>query len=111
MPSCHHAIPHELWLELTRNNALFKGLSAVERAHLRTLTTLFLQRKTFSGAQDLTVSMEMAVTIAAQACLLILKLGLDYYDDWREVVIYPCAFRVKRDVRDAAGVVSNQEQH
>ena len=81
----HHAIPHEHWLELMRNNALFKGLSAVERVHLRTLTTLFLQRKTFSGVQGLTVSMEMAVTIAAQACLSILKLGLDYYDGWREV--------------------------
>lgn len=106
----HHAIPHDFWLELMRNISLFKGLSAVERAHLRTLTTLFLQRKIFSGAQDLTVSIEMAVTIAAQACLLILKLGLDYYDGWREVIIYPGVFRVKRDVRDAAGVVSNQEQ-
>ena len=106
----HHAIPHDIWLELMRNKALFKGLSAVERAHLRTLTTLFLQRKTFSGVQGLMVSIQMAVTIAAQACLLILKLGLDYYDGWREVIIYPSAFRVKRDVRDAAGVVSNQEQ-
>ena len=88
---------------------LFQGLSAVERAHLRELSTLFLQRKSFSGVQGLTVTSEMAVAVAAQACLLILKLGLDYYDGWIEVILYPCAFKVPRDETDDNGLVSNQE--
>ncbi len=90
--------------------AVFGGLSAVERAHLRELTILFLQRKALSGAQGLEVTPEMALAVAAQACVLILELGLDYYDGWVEIVIYPGAFRVARETADEAGVVSREEQ-
>lgn len=97
-------------MKLMHEADIFRGLSAVERAHLRELATLFLHRKTLSGVQGLTVSAEMAVAVAAQACLLILHLGLDYYDGWVEVVIYPGDFRVTRDSTDAAGLVTHQEQ-
>jgi len=92
-----------------READLFSGLSTTEKNHLRELTTLFLHRKALNGVQGLRVSTEMAVSIAAQACLLILKLGLDYYDGWVEVVLYPNAFRVTRDSSDATGVVSHEE--
>jgi len=105
----HHPIPRGVWESLMHEAAIFIGLSAVERAHLRELTTLFLHRKTFSGVQGLTVTTEMAVAVATQACLLILKLELDYYDGWVEVVIYPGAFRVARDSTDETGLVSHQE--
>ncbi len=106
----HHPIPHEAWKKLMREADIFSGLSAVERAHLRELTTLFLRSKSINGVQGLVVSMEMALAVAAQACLLILKLGLDYYDGWIEVVIYPGAFRVTKDSADETGLVSHQEQ-
>lgn len=89
---------------------LFHGLTAVERAHLRELTTLFLRCKSFSGAQGLSLSEGMKLAVAAQACLPILKLDLSYYDGWIEVLIYPGAFRVERDVTDATGVVSREER-
>ena len=88
---------------------VFQGLTSVERAHLRELTILFLQHKDLCGVQGLIVSEDVAVTIAAQACLPILKLGFDCYDGWVEVVIYPGAFRVVRDTTDAIGVVSHQD--
>ena len=47
----------------------------------------------------------MRVAIAAQACLPILNLGLDWYDDWVGVIVYPGDFRVRRHDIDAAGVV------
>ncbi len=106
----HHPVPHKMWEQLMHNTAVFRGLSAVERAHLRELTILFLQRKTLSGVQGLEVTTEMALAVAAQACLLILKLGLDYYDGWVEIVIYPGAFRVAGESTDEAGVVSYQER-
>jgi len=106
----HHPIPHEAWQSLMREADIFSGLSSVERAHLRELTTLFLHRKRFSGSQGLVVSTEMALVVAAQACLLILNLGLDYYDGWVEIVIYPDAFQVERDSLDEAGLVSHQQQ-
>ncbi|OZG74749.1 hypothetical protein BTA51_03670 [Hahella sp. CCB-MM4] len=105
----HHPIPHETWHGLMHKADVFRGLTAVERAHLRELSTLFLQRKSFSGVQGLTVSMDMAVAVAAQACLLILKLGLDYYDGWVEIVIYPEAFKVPREVAGNDGLVTHQE--
>lgn len=89
---------------------IFSGLSAVQKAHLRELTTLFLHRKTFSGVQGQTVSMAMAMSVAAQASLLVLSLGLDYYDGWVEVVIYPGTFRVVRESTDEIGLVSQQDQ-
>jgi len=89
---------------------IFRGLSAVERAHLRELTILFLQCKDISGAQGLIITPQMAMFLAAQACLPILKLGLHYYQGWIEVLIYPGAFRVKREHTDAIGLVSQQDQ-
>jgi len=89
---------------------IFSGLSAVERAHLRELTTLFLHSKSLCGVQGLAISTEMALAVGAQACLPILKLGLDYYEGWVEVVIYPEAFRVARDSADATELVSHQGQ-
>ena len=106
----HHPVPREVWDGLIHEAKIFHGLSAVERAHLRELTTLFLHRKNLIGVQGLTVSPAIAVAVAAQACLLILKLGLDHYDGCIDVVIYPGAFWVVRNTTDAAGVVSQQEQ-
>ncbi len=106
----HHPIPFEIWERVLRDYALFQGLSAVERAQLRKLATLFLQYKQLNGVQGLTLSTEMAVTVAAQACLPILNLGLDYYDGWVEVVLYPAAFRVSREHVDESGLVSEEEE-
>jgi Mlc titration factor MtfA (ptsG expression regulator) len=105
----HYPIPHESWNRLVHEADLFRGLSAVELAHLRELSTLFLHRKAFSAMQELEVTTDILISVAAQACLLVLKLGLDYYDGWGEVILYPGAFRVSRQTRDAAGVVSDED--
>ena len=106
----HHPIAFAIWESLAHRGQIFSGLSAVELAHLRELTTLFVHRKSMVGTHGLAVTSEMAVSVAAQACLPILKLGLDYYDGWVEVLIYPTAFRVTRDQRDETGLVSRQSR-
>jgi len=105
----HHPIPHELWNRLMHDAGVFRGLSEVERTHLRELSTLFLHRKSFSGSQGFEVTTEIALAVAAQACLLILKLALDYYDGWVEIILYPAAFRVNREISDDARVVSHED--
>ena len=40
-----HAIPHEQWAEATEKLMVLQGMTAVEKAHLRELTTLFLHKK------------------------------------------------------------------
>lgn len=101
-------IPHHIWHAVTRRAWLLQGLDAVQMAHLREMTTWFLEHKSITGAQGLGVTRSMKVTVAVQACLLILYLGVDYYDGWVEVILYPGAFRRQRAERDAIGLVRNE---
>ena len=41
----------------------------------------------------------MALAIAVQACLPVLHLGLDWYDDFRGIVVHPGAMLAPRKVR------------
>lgn len=101
----HHPIPDHIWHDVTSSALVLRNLDAVQMAHLRELTTWFIDRKTITGAQGLQVTPSMRVTVAAQACLLILNLGIDYFDGWVEVILYPGAFRVKHEKMDFAGLV------
>jgi Mlc titration factor MtfA (ptsG expression regulator) len=85
-----------------------QGLDAVQMAHLRKLTAWFLHSKAINGTQGLEVTLAMRVAVAAQACLLILNLDIDYFDDWVEVILYPGAFRVEHERRDIIGLVHNE---
>ena len=68
------------------------------------MTEQFLTQKEFSGAHGLPVTDEMAVAIAAQACLPVLNLGLKLYDDFKGIVVHPAAMVARRNMVDAAGV-------
>lgn len=103
-----HPIPHHLWQSVTRSVSVLGGLDAIQMAHLRELTTWFLDQKAIIGAQGLTVTPSMKVVVASQACLLILNLGVEYFDGWVEVILYPGAFRVHHARTDAAGLVHDE---
>jgi Mlc titration factor MtfA (ptsG expression regulator) len=104
----YHPIPHNIWQSVTRRLPVLKGLDAVQMAHLREMTTWFLNRKMFSGAQGVEVTTSMKVVVAVQACLLILNLGVECFDGWVEVILYPGAFRVHHEQTDAIGLVHNE---
>jgi hypothetical protein len=105
-----HAIGHDLWSATVEKLALLQGMTAVEKAHLRELSTLFLYEKKFFGAQELLLTDAMCLTIAIQACLPVLGLGIGCLSGWTEIIVYPGAFRISRDETDEAGVVHHQEQ-
>ncbi len=104
----HYPIPYYIWQSVTRRAVVLKGLDAVQMAHLREMTTWFLDQKSINGAQGLDVTTSMRVAVAAQACLLILNLGVEYFDGWVEVILYPGPFRVNHVQMDAIGLVSNE---
>lgn len=52
----------------------------------------------------------VCVTIAAQACLLVLNLGLDYFDGWVEIIVYPQPFVAEHEELDEYGVVHRQHR-
>lgn len=84
---------------------LLHGLGASELTRLRELTTLFLREKTVVAAGGLMLSDEMRAVIAAQACLPIMNLDLDWYEGWSSVIVYPREFVPHREEVDEAGVV------
>lgn len=94
-----------LWDNTLRRVHMLRGLSADERTRLREWTTLFLRAKTFYGVQGLQIDDWMRVVVAAQACLLILNLDLDFYRGWSSIILYPGGFLARHQVRDAAGVI------
>ncbi len=106
-----HPISYELWEMVIDRASLLHDLSSTEKAGLRELATLFLCQKTITGAQGLLVSDEMKVIIAAQAVLPVLALGLDYYNGWVEVILYPGAFRVSHGDVDQNGLVSSESHN
>ena len=72
---------------------------------LKDLALLFLAEKQLTAVHGLVLTDAMRVSIAAQACLPILELGLDWYAGWSGVVVYPGDFRVRRTEVDEDGVV------
>lgn len=105
-----HAIAYNLWAEVTGKLSVLQGLTAVEKARLRELATLFLHEKQFVGVQGLQLTDAMCLLISTQACLPLLGLGLDCLSGWTEIIVYPGAFLINRDELDAAGVVHHQKQ-
>ena len=99
------AIPEALWQQTLQHYPFLARLSAADRQALRTLVGEFLNRKEFTGAHELHVTDEMAVAIAAQACLPVLHLGLDWYDDFTGIVVHAGAMLARRVSTDPAGVV------
>ena len=104
-------LPKTEWRALLARLPLLDKLSRKQKAALRKCVIAFLDDKTITGVQGLEITREMQLIIAAQACLPILNLGLDYYDGWVEVVVYPGAFVVNRQQTDDAGLVSDNENY
>ena len=98
------AIPDALWRR-TLKRFPFLPAGTPEELALRRLTSLFLDRKEFTGAQGLVITDDMAVAIAAQACLPILNLGLEHYDRFVGIVVHPGQAVVRRSIQDDDGIV------
>ena len=98
-------IEEPLWREATANWLFMRGLGDEADRRLKSLAERFLGFKHFSGTHGLEVTPAMQVEIAAQACILVLELGIEWYEGWSEVIVYPSQFAPEREVVDEAGVV------
>ena len=104
-PPRAHAIDPALWDEATAAWLFMRGLPQDSRQRLKSLSERFLAGKHFSGTHGIEVDARMQVEIAAQACILVLELGIEWYEGWSEVIVYPSQFAPEREVVDEAGVV------
>jgi Mlc titration factor MtfA (ptsG expression regulator) len=88
---------------------LLDRLTPAERGRLRELAVLFLHDKDIQGLGELQLTDTMRLSIALQACLPVLHLGLGWYDDWVSVLVYPDEFLVSHSWEDEDGVVHEGE--
>jgi len=98
-------IQDEQWQTAEYPLVFLDRLTDDERQRLRELATAFIAAKEWSAAGDLQLTLAIQLSIALQACLPILNLGLDWYDGWVGIVVYPGDFVIPRQIVDASGVV------
>ena len=81
---------------LKRNMKLYARLPPALREELHGHLQVFLAEKHFEGCGGLELTDEMRVTIAAQACLLLLNRRVDPYPKLGSILVYPGAYRPRR---------------
>jgi Mlc titration factor MtfA (ptsG expression regulator) len=89
---------------ILRRQPLYRRLPPRLQAELRSHLQVFLAEKRFVGCAGLKITDLMRVTIAAQACLLLLNRNADYFPFLREILVYPEAFVVDRLQVDPLGL-------
>ncbi len=80
---------------IEKNVAYFAKLSPEEQGELIGHVKVFVDEKIFEGAGGLEMKDEIRVTIAAQACVLLLHRDTDYYPGLVCIVVYPAAYVAK----------------
>lgn len=87
--------PNE-WLKIIQNRVAFLSrLSATDRSELLGHVQVFLSEKRFEGCGGLELNDEVLVTIAAQACLLLLHRKTDYFPRLLTILVYPSTYMVE----------------
>jgi len=77
---------------LERNLPVFHRLTSEDQNELLSHVQVFVAEKHFEGAGGLTITDEIKVTIAAQACLLLLHRETDYYPELTSIIVYPTSY-------------------
>jgi MtfA peptidase len=117
-------IPDRLWDRTLEQLPFLQSRTPSEQHQLRLMCAHFLEEKEFHGAHGLRVTDEMALSIAAQACLPLLHLtappgdpdmlkrmsALAWYDDFVGIVVQPGAALARREITDSHGVVHRYEE-
>jgi Mlc titration factor MtfA (ptsG expression regulator) len=95
---------------LARTFPLDARLPASDRIELRRRMQIFLAEKRFEGVGGLEMAEEIRVTVAAQACLLLLHRDEEDYSALSSILVYPAAFRVPIREHSADGMVTEGHQ-
>jgi len=91
------------WLEIIEKNVpSYASLPEADRRELQGLVQVFLAEKHFEGCGGLELTDEITVTIAAQACRLLLHRETDIYPRLITILVYPTAY-LARSVRSIGG--------
>ena len=97
------------WFRVANRFSFFQRLDDEERVRLRELVILFLHGKQISAAGGLELDLEKLLGIAIQACIVVLNLGIEHYDGWVEIIVYPDEFTPRQEIRNQEGLIETDE--
>jgi Mlc titration factor MtfA (ptsG expression regulator) len=95
---------------IEKNVPIHARLSEVDRGELRALIQIFLAEKIFEGCGGLEITDEIKVTIAAQACLLLIRRETELYPKLITILVYPTAYVSNTPQPDQHGLVTEGPQ-
>ena len=87
-------VPDEWRRTIERNVPIVRRLPRQDQQELLGHVNVFLAEKHFEGAGGLELTDEIRVTIAAQACLLLLHRDTEYYPLLESIIVYPSTYVV-----------------
>jgi MtfA peptidase len=94
------------WLAiLDKNVPMYRLLPEADRAELLRHTHIFLAEKRFEGCGGQEITDEVRVSIAAQACVLLLHRRTDYYPGLTTILVYPHRYVAQNARRFVGGIV------
>jgi len=96
---------------LRKHVAQWNLLGGHELERMRMLVTRFVDETDWEAARGMEVTDEVKVTIAAQACMLLLGLEIDEYFDVSSVIVHRSTVTLRGTHRSAAGTMSDSPQH
>jgi Mlc titration factor MtfA (ptsG expression regulator) len=103
-------VPAEWLAIIDRNVPYAAALASVDRQELIGHVQVFLAEKHFEGCGGMQLTDEVRVTIAAQACVLLLHRETDYYPGLSSILVYPTAYLVPGGQRTPDGLVADEPQ-
>jgi Mlc titration factor MtfA (ptsG expression regulator) len=95
---------------LERNVAWYALLDSDDRRELEGWVQIFLHEKRFEGCGGLEIDDEIRVTIAGEACLLLLHRSDDVYPGLVTILVYPSTYVAKERRSQPDGTVAEVEQ-
>lgn len=102
----------ERWTQhLVRNVGVWPTLTPEEQAHLIQLVRVFVAEKRWEAAGGLTLTDEIKVTIAGNACVLVLALPHDLYRQVESIIVYPSVVHAPpqtRSIFDVSAQLADQ---
>jgi len=103
-------IPDDLWKRTLVRYPFLRAGGEAGAPELRRMTSLFLDRKEFTAVPPVRLTNDVVVAVAAQACLPVLRLGLDRYDGFVGIVLQPDQVVARREHVDDDGVVHEYDE-
>jgi hypothetical protein len=97
----------EKWLSIVvRHTPYYRILPPQDQAELQGLIQVFLAEKRFEGLGGLRITDGIRLTIAAHACILLLRRETDFYPSLVSILVYPGTYVAPVQRREPGGIVS-----